>query len=56
MHPIVQQAMSEAKKIAIQKIGPRSVDVYRLAKQMHRENQGVMGEKPVKNDPDQLSR
>ena len=52
----IQQARSEAKKIAIQKIGPRSEDVYRLAKQMHRENQGVMGKEPAKNDSDQLSR
>ena len=27
---------------------PRSADVYRLAKQMRRDNQDVMGEKPIK--------
>ena len=37
------------------KIDPRSGDVYRLAKQIHRDNQDVMGEKPVKNDAGQLS-
>ena len=46
----VHQARSEAEKIALQKIDPRSGDVYRLAKQMRRDNQDVMGEKPVKND------
>ena len=44
-----------AEKVALQKIDARSVDVYRLAKQMHRDNQDVMGEKPVKNDTGQLS-
>ena len=51
----VHQARSEAEKVALQKIDPRSGDVYRLAKQMHRDNQDVMGEKPVKNDAGQLS-
>ena len=43
----VHQARSEAEKVALQKIDPRSGDVYRLAKQMRRDNQDVMGEKPV---------
>ena len=51
----VHQARSEAEKVALQKIDPRSGDVYRLAKQMHRDNQDVMGEKPVKNDAGQRS-
>ena len=51
----VHQARSEAEKVALQKIEPRSGDVYRLAKQMLRDNQDVMGEKPVKNDAGQLS-
>ena len=42
-------------KVALQEIDPRSGDVYRLAKQMRRTNQDVMGEKPVKNDAGQLS-
>ena len=51
----VHQARSEAEKVALQKIDPRSGDVYRLAKQMRRDNQDVMGEKPVKNDAGQFS-
>ena len=47
---VVHQAKSEAEKVALQKIDARSGDVYRLAKQMCRDNQDVMGEKPVKND------
>ena len=43
----VHQARSEAEKVALQKIDPRSGDVYRLAKQMRRDNQDVMGEKHV---------
>ena len=41
----VHQARSEAEKVALQKIDPRSGDVYRLAKQMRGDNQDVMGEK-----------
>ena len=51
----VHQARSEAEKVSLQKIDPRSGDVYRLAKQMRRDNQDVMGDKPVKNDAGQLS-
>ena len=51
----VHQARSEAEKVALQKIDPRSGDVYLLAKQMRRDNQDVIGEKPVKNDAGQLS-
>ena len=51
----VHQARSEAEKVALQKIDPRSGDVYQLAKQIRRDNQDVMGEKPVKNDAGQLS-
>ena len=50
----VHQARSEAEKVALQKIDPRSGDVYQLAKQMHRDIHDVMGEKPVKNDAGQL--
>ena len=50
----VHQARSEAEKVALQKIHPRSGDVYRLAKQMRWDNQDVMGEKPVKNNAGQL--
>ena len=51
----IHQARSEAEKVAVQKIDPRSGDVYRLAKQMRRDSQDVMGEKPVQNDAGQLS-
>ena len=46
----VHEAKSEAEKVALQKIDPKSADIYRLAKQMRRDNQDVMGEKPVKNE------
>ena len=52
---VVHQAKSEAEKVALQKLDPRSGDVYRLAKQMRRDNQDVMDEKPYKNDARQLS-
>ena len=51
----VHEAKSEAEKVALQKIDPKSADIYRLAKQMRRDNQDVMGKKPVKNDAGQLS-
>ena len=51
----VYNVKSEAEKVALQKIDPRSSDVYCLAKQMRRDNQDVMGEKPVKNDEGLLS-
>ena len=46
VHPIVQYTRPgvRAEKVALQKIDPRSGDVYRLAKQMRRDNQDVMGE------------
>ena len=50
---VVHQAKSEAEKVALQKID--AGDVYRLAKQMRRDNQDVMEEKPVKNDAGLLS-
>ena len=46
----VHKAKSEAEKVALQKIDPKSAVIYRLAKQMRRDKQDVMGEKPVKND------
>ena len=51
----VHQAKSEAKRVALQDIDPKSADIYRLAKQMRRDNQDIMGEKHVKNDDGQLS-
>ena len=46
----VHQTRSEAEKVALQKIYPRFADVYRLAKQMQRDNQDVIGEKSVENE------
>ena len=51
----VHLTKSEAEKVALQKIDPKSADIFRLAKQMRRDIQDVMGEKPVKNDAGQLS-
>jgi len=51
----VYQARQEAQKVAVDGIDPKTGDIYRLAKQMRRENQGVVGEKPVKNDDGALS-
>ena len=51
----VHLTKSEAEKVALQKIDPKSADIFHLAKQMRRDNQDVMGEKPVKNDAGQLS-
>ena len=39
----------------IEKVDPKSADIYKLAKQLSRERQGVVGEKPVKNDDGVLS-
>ena len=35
----VHEAKSEAEKVALQKIDPKSADIYRLAKQTRRDNQ-----------------
>ena len=43
-------AKTDAEKIAFKKINPRSVEIYRLAKQMRRENQDIIGDKPVRNN------
>ena len=51
----VHIAKTDAEKIAFKKINPRSVEIYRLAKQMRRENQDVIGDKPVSNNNDQMS-
>ena len=51
----VHEAKSEAERVTLQKIDPKSADIYRLAKQMRCDNQDVMGDKPVKNDAGQLS-
>ena len=48
-------AKTDAEKIAFKQINPRSVEIYRLAKQMRRENQDVIGDKPVRNNNGQMS-
>ena len=49
------RAVHEAEKVVLQKIDPKSTDIYCLARQMRRDNQDVMGEKPVKKDAGQLA-
>ena len=44
----VHIAKSDAEKIAFKQINSRSVEIYQLAKQMRREKQDVIGDKPVK--------
>ena len=51
----VHIAKSDAEKIAFKQINPKSVEIYRLAKQMRRENQDVIGDKPVRNNNGQMS-
>ena len=51
----VHQEKSEAEKVSLLKIDPKSAGIYRLAKQMRRDIQDVMGDKPVKNGAGQLS-
>ena len=51
----VHIAKTDAEKIAFKKINPRSVEIYRLAKQMRRENQDVIEDKPVRNNNGQMS-
>ena len=46
----VHIAKSDAEKIAFKQINPRSVEIYRLAKQIRRENQDVIGDKLVRNN------
>ena len=51
----VHHAKSEAEKVVLEDIDTKTADIYKLAEQMHRENQGYMGEKPVSNDAGSLS-
>ena len=51
----VHIAKTDAEKIAFKKINPKSVEIYRLAKQMRRENRDVIGDKPVRNNNGQMS-
>ncbi|XP_014670792.1 PREDICTED: uncharacterized protein LOC106811605 [Priapulus caudatus] len=51
----VYHAKSEAEKTVFANIDPKSPDIYRIANQMRRENQDVVGEKPVRNDVGKFS-
>ena len=51
----VYHAKSDARKAIMEDINPKSADIYKLAKQMRRDNQDVVGEKPIKNDAGELS-
>ncbi|CAH1263777.1 Hypp2763 [Branchiostoma lanceolatum] len=51
----VWQAKSEAEKETFAVIDSHGEDVYRIAKQMERRNQDVVGEKCVRNDAGELS-
>ena len=51
----VHIAKTDAEKIAFKQINPRSVEIYRLAKQIRRENQDVIADKPVRNNNGQMS-
>jgi hypothetical protein len=51
----VYYAKNGAQKIVLEKIDLKSADIYKLAKQLKRDNQDVIGEKPVKNDAGELS-
>ena len=51
----VHIAKTDAEKIAFKQINPRSVEIYRLAKQMRREIQDVIGDKPVRTNNGQMS-
>ena len=46
---------TDAEKIAFKQINPRSVEIYQMTKQMRRENQDVIGDKPVRNNNGQMS-
>ena len=51
----VHIAKTDAEKIAFKQINPSSVEIYQLAKQMRRDNQDVIGDKPVRNNNGQMS-
>ena len=51
----VHHACQEADKKVYDNIDPKSSEVYRLANQFRRENTDVLGDKPVKNDAEEMS-
>ena len=52
---VVWAAKAEAEKTVFADIDPNGADVYRIAKQMRRDNQDVSGEMPVRNNLGELS-
>ena len=51
----VWAAQAEAGKAEFADVNPNSSDIYRIAKQMHKDNQDVCGEMPVYNNQGELS-
>ena len=51
----VHIAKTDVEKIALKQINSRSVEIYRLAKQMRRENQDLIGDKRVRTNNSQMS-
>ena len=45
-----KDSLKDAEKIAFKQINPESVEIYRPAKQRRRENQHVIGDKPLRNN------
>ena len=52
---MVHHACHEADKVVYEDIDHKSSDIFRLANQMRKENVDVVGDKPMKNDPGEMS-
>ena len=52
---MVHHARHEADKVVYEGIDHKSSDIFRLANQMRKENVDVVGDKPVKNDTEEMS-
>ena len=51
----MRYARHEADNVFYECIEHKSFDIFRLANQMRKENVGVVGDKPVKNDTREMS-
>ena len=51
----MHRAPQEAAKKVYKNIDPKSLEVYRLANKIRRENADVVGDKSVKNDAGEMS-
>ena len=51
----MHHARQEADKEVYKNIDPKSSEVYHLSNQFRRENADVVGDKPVKNDAEEMS-